>query len=169
MNTARQAASLVLADAEKRIVQAVRFARGTAKTPQRNQYTINLAADALANEPKIVAVRQILALLRDAFDRGANESELLAVADQFKAEISLWYELQRGMLPADLAELRQELADAHLAEETSEAEKDIAETLLAHHMSAGNAQRVVRTTDAHAVADSRLKRCARQIIQMAAL
>lgn len=170
MNTPREPSSLALADSEKRIVESIRIARDSATLTQWNRYTMNLAADMISKlgQGKNTAVRQILALLRDAFDRGASEGDLLAVADQLRSEISSWYDLQRGMLPADLAELRQELADAHLAEETTEAEKDIAETILAHHTSAGAAQRFLRTTSAHEVADGRFKRCARHIMQMVA-
>jgi hypothetical protein len=155
MNTPNPPKSLALARDERQIMDALRIARASTVRPARDSYVQQLATDMLT-KGRLTGVRQILAILRDAFDRGAPESELLAVPDELTAIIARWHEEKRGMLPIDLA-------SAHLDEEVAEGAKDCAETILAHQPSPGAAQRFLRATAAYDVADNKLVECARRI------
>jgi len=154
-NTPNPPKSLALARDERQVVDALRIARASTIRPARDSYVQQLATDMLT-KGRLTGVRQILAILRDAFDRGAPESELLAVPDELTAIIARWYEAERGMRPFDLSE-------AHKDEEIAEGAKDVAETILAYDPSPGAAQRFLRATAAYDVADNRLVECARRI------
>lgn len=140
-NTPRPAALLVLARAERRILQQIRLARSTAKRPNRDRYVMSLVADWFTRE-RPTGLRQVLSITRDAFDRGADETALLGIADELRAEIESWYELARG-IPAE------SLASVHQMEEKCEGVQEDAELELVYSRSPGAAARFIEKARQH--------------------
>jgi hypothetical protein len=140
MNTPNPAASRELLEAETRIIESLRFARSGTAAPQRKGYVKELARDFLS-KGRVTPVRQMLAVLRDAFDRGASEAHLLAVADQIRNEIHAWY-VERDSALADFA-------DAHVSEERAEAEADVAEAEFQRSPDHRTLQRMEHATRMH--------------------
>jgi hypothetical protein len=112
----------VLESATDRVLTALRHAWQAAKEPRKPGYAKNCAGDVLSrpNEPRITPVNQIMAMLRDSFERGAAQSDLLTFPDSITHEIEAWYLEREAATPSDFG-------TAHLNEERAEAEADIAE------------------------------------------
>jgi hypothetical protein len=112
----------LLESATDRVLCALRHAWQAATEPRKPGYAKNCAGEVLSrpNEPRITPVNQIMAMLRDSFERGAPQADLLAFPDSISHEIEAWY-LQRD------AAVATDFGTAHVSEERAEAEADIAE------------------------------------------
>jgi hypothetical protein len=143
-NTPNPPRSLVLADDERRIVAALCVARSSARLPQRDRYVASLIAD-WCTKGLAIAIRQLLAVLRNFFDRRAPEATVLAVVDEIRACVAGWYEVERGLASADFASVHQE-------EEHREGLQEEAELALVYSKSPGAAAAFIARARDHVLA-----------------
>jgi hypothetical protein len=133
-----------LESATDRVLTALRHTWQAATEPKRKGYAKNTAGEVLSrpNEPRIVPVHQIMALLRDSFERGAPQADLLTFSDAIQQEIEAWYLEREVAEPVDFG-------TAHLNEEKAEAEADIAEAEFQREPSLRNLQKLKHKHRAH--------------------
>jgi hypothetical protein len=143
----------VLESATDRVLTALRHAWQAAKEPRRPGYPKNTAIEVLSrpNEPRITPVNQIMAMLRDSFERGASQSDLLAFPDAIAHEIEAWCIERSAENPVDFG-------TAHLNEEKAEAEADIAEAEFQRDPSFRNLKNLEHKHRAHRItAEAQIK------------
>jgi hypothetical protein len=134
-----------LESATDRVLTALRTAWQAAKEPKRKGYARNLAGEMLSrpvDELRIKPVHQVMALLRDSFERGACQADLLTFSDAIQQEIEAWYLEREVAEPVDFG-------TAHLNEEKAEAEADIAEAEFQREPSLRNLQKLKHKHRAH--------------------
>lgn len=136
----------VLGSATDRVLTALRHAWQAAKEPRKAGYAKNCAGEILSrpNEPRITPVNQIMAMLRDSFERGAAQSDLQAFPDSIMHEIEAWYLEQEAAKPVDFG-------TAHINEERAEAEADIAEAEFQANPTVPNALKLRHRNGAHRI------------------
>jgi hypothetical protein len=109
-------------EAENRILDAIRLARSTATEPQSPKMH-DLAGDVLSRR-KLKPVRHLLALLHDAFQRGADEAALMEVPEELSRALRRWKARESApCLDLNIESLHEEQAEA--GAEIAEAEARI--------------------------------------------
>ena len=100
---------------------------------------------------RMFPVRHIMLILRDAFERGASESDVKAFVRWMDREITQWYRPVGISVP---------LPQAHLTEETAEAPREIAEVMFRNDPSPFTAHKLLEAIRAHEVATDSLEEVA---------
>ncbi len=102
--------------------------------------------------------RHFAVLLYDAFLRGAPEAELRAVEMELGALVTSWIRARDGEKPLPLS-------TAHLAEESAEGMREVAELDFVYDTSPATAVRLCEAIDRHEIASSQLEMCARSYLE----
>ena len=101
---------------------------------------------------RMFPVRHIMLILRDAFERGASESDVTAFVRWMDREITQWYRPQSVNVSL--------LPKAHLDEETAEAPREIAEVMFRNDPSPFTAHKLLEAIRVHEVATDSLEEVA---------
>lgn len=122
-----------IAVAEKRALDALRIAPSRCTRPEHIPEAQNLRRDIISRR-RMFPLRHLYTILRDAYERGAEEADVLALARTMDAEIKGWFQAKRGIAPVDFNE-------AHIIETDADTEEDKAQARFFADPSPMNAQR----------------------------